>query len=74
MAHPTDIPTVIKIIKNLKNTSTYGFDNIPCKYIKDTTEIIAPHITTIVNRSILDGIVPDIWKTSNVIPLQKKRW
>ena len=31
---PTDIPTVINIIKNLKNTNSYGKDEILYKYIK----------------------------------------
>ena len=44
---PTDIPTVINIIKNLKNTSSYGVDDIPCKCIKDTNEITAPYIIII---------------------------
>ena len=55
---PTGIPTVINIIKNLKNISLY-VNKIPCKYINKANEITAPYITVIVNTSILTGIVPD---------------
>ena len=48
-SQPTDTPTVINIIKNLKNTSSYIVDYIPYKYKKDVKEIIAPYITIIVN-------------------------
>ena len=46
-SQPTDIPTVINVIKNLKNTNSYGKDEIPYKYIKDANEIIAPYITVV---------------------------
>ena len=46
-SQPTDTPTVINIIKNLKNTNSYGNDEISYKYIKDANEIIAPYITVV---------------------------
>ena len=69
---PIDIPTVINIIKNLKNTNSYGKDKILYKYMKDVNEIIAPYITISVNTSIVTGIVPDLWKMTIVMPLHKK--
>ena len=71
-AQPTYIPTVINTIRNLKNTNSYGNDEISYKYIKDANEIIVPYITFIVNISIVTSIVPNIWKTAIVIPLHKK--
>ena len=54
-----DTPTVIKIVKSLKNTNSYGIDEIPCKYIKDAIEVVAPYITVIVNTSIVISEVPE---------------
>ena len=71
---PTNIPTKINIliIKNLKNTSSYGNDEIAYKYIKDANVIIAPYVTVIFKTSIVTGIVPDLWKMAIIIPLYKK--
>ena len=68
---PTDIPTVINIINILINTSSYGNEKIPCKYIKDANEIIALYITVIGNTSIVTGIVPEQLEMEIVIPLHK---
>ena len=55
------------IIKKLKNTSSFSVDGIPCKYIRDASNILAPCITIIINTSIVTSIVPDIMKMAIVI-------
>jgi len=63
---------VTQTIKNLKNSSSMGIDNIKTLYLKDSVETITPFLTDIINKSISTNKVPDIWKTALVIPIYKK--
>lgn len=63
---------VRKIIKKLKNTNSTGSDTISTKIIKEAREVLVEPITCIVNKSILSGIFPDMWKLAKVVPLLKK--
>lgn len=67
----TDKNNVIKIIKNMKNTSSKGHDNISIKIIKDNIEQLAGPITNIINKSIITATVPALMKISKIIPIYK---
>ena len=62
---------IVKIIKNLKNSSASGVDYIDTRTIKLVADIIAPSLTHIINLSILTSTFPNIWKYAKVIPLLK---
>ena len=55
---------------SLKVNKAAGLDKIP-RLLKDTEVELAPSITYLVNKSISDGIVPDLWKVARVTPLHK---
>lgn len=69
---PVTIDTVILMVKQLKNSNSFGSDGIPTRFLKDSLFMIAFYITIIVNTSIVTGIYPSIWKYSHVIPQLKK--
>ena len=62
---------VLKIIKNLKNSSATGVDYIDTKSIKLIADILAPALTHVINLSIQSSTFPTIWKWAKVVPLLK---
>ena len=48
-----------------------GPDGIPNWILHDLAPFISKPITAIYNASIVDGIFPDVWKQSNVVPVLK---
>ena len=63
--------TVQRILHSLKVNRAAGLDNIPARLLKDAEMELAPSITYLVNKSISDGIVPDLWKVARVTHLHK---
>ena len=56
----------------LDTNKASGPDLISNKMIKNVSEAIAIPLCIIFNRSLFEGIFPDIWKLSNLVPLFKK--
>ena len=48
-----------------------GPDNVPCRILKEFAYKLAEPVTTIFNASLASGIVPAIWKDSNITPIPK---
>ena len=48
-----------------------GFVSIPTRLIKDAKCIISPHLTRIINASLISGKYPDLLKVAKVTPLHK---
>jgi len=64
--------TVIKVIDSLKPNSTRGIDNISNNLLKHLKNELAPSLTKLINKSLDDGIFPDLLKVAKVTPLFKK--
>ena len=62
----------LKQLRGLKTGKAVGLDNIPPRLLKDSACIVATPLTTIINASLRQGIVPDDWKSARVTPLFKK--
>ena len=62
---------VLKIIKDLKNSSASGVDYIDTKTVKLVADVIAPTLKHIINLSILTSTFPKVWKYAKVVPLLK---
>ena len=60
------------IVRNLKNSSSTGMDDMGTSVIKLALPHILPAITHIINLSIETLTFPDTWKVAKVIPLHKK--
>ena len=69
---PATVETVILTLQHLNNSSAYGSDGIPTRFIKDSLLIIAYYVTVIINTSIVTGFYPSLWKYPFIAPLLKK--
>ena len=63
----------IRIIKNLKLSSSNGHDGISSELLKLISDDISRCITLIINQSLMSGIFPDKLKIAKVTPIYKKK-
>ena len=62
----------IRIIKNIKLSSSNGHDGISSELLKLISDDISKCITLIINQSLMSGIFPDKLKIAKVTPIYKK--
>ena len=55
------------------NATRAGPDNIPMKVIKNNIDILCPVLTNLCNKSLANGIFPNIHKIGEIIPLFKSK-
>ena len=58
-------------LSNLNVNKSTGLDSIGPRILKMSTDIIAPSLLFIVNKSITSGKFPSVWKEAKVKPLYK---
>ena len=63
---------VSAVMKNLKDKSSYGSDNIPIKVLRDAHEILVRPYHRLLNKIYEQNTIPEQWKTSRILPLYKK--
>lgn len=68
--HTVDCNTVLNIIKSI-STNAQGVDGISLDMLMLTLPRTLPILTSIINKSIQSGVVPDIWKEAIVKPIPK---
>ena len=68
----TNSNEVSKLISNLKNKKSSGFDEISAKFLKLCSPYISTPLANIINVSISKGVYPDLLKTARVTPIYKK--
>ena len=68
---PVNHEIVRTILNSLKVNKAAGLDKISARMIKDAEYELAPSITYLVNKSIMDGIVPALWKIARITPVYK---
>ena len=62
----------MKIIKSLNVNKAHGHDDVSIGMIKLCGQSIVKPLLIIFKNCIDNGIFPDIWKKSNIIPVHKK--
>ena len=62
---------VCRIVMNFKPKSSSGIDNISNNLLKDLISVIKSPLCTIINRSLEDGIFPNLLKIVKILPLHK---
>ena len=62
---------ILKIIKYLYDTKGHGHNDISVRMIKLCGQFIVKPLSILL-KMIDNGIFPDIWKKSNIIPVHKK--
>ena len=60
------------VLEALDVTKATGSDGIPARLLKETSEVIAPSLCCLFNKSLNTGTLPDEWKLANVVPVHKK--
>ncbi len=63
---------IIKVIGQMKNSSSSGHDGISINYIKDCAVQIASVLKFIYDKVSLFAVMPSQWKLAKIIPLHKK--
>ena len=70
--YKTDDSSILKIINELPNKTSTGFDDLSMRLIKLIKSEIIPSLTCIFTQSLHTGIFPDKLKIAKVIPIYKK--
>ena len=69
---PVSFAEFHKIIKNIKNGNSVGYDELSTNLLKSIAGVIFEPLVHIFNLSINSGIFPSRWKIARVIPLYKQ--
>ena len=70
--YPISEEEVITAIKSLKNSNSLDVYDLNAKIIKSIVDIIAAPLTELFNICIMQGVFPDTFKYSRVVPVFKK--
>ena len=62
----------VNILHSLDSSKSTGLHQIPIKFLKLVTTVVAPILTDMFNCCIQEGTYPDIIKTAQIIPIYKK--
>ena len=62
---------IVKELTSLRNDTSTGSDEIPTKFIKLISDVIASPFTDIINTMIETSTFPHQWKTPRVVPIPK---
>ena len=63
---------ILKMIRTLHVNKAYGCDDISIGMIKICDQSIVQPLSLIYRNCLNTGTFPDIWKTSNIVPVHKK--
>lgn len=63
---------VFKLLKSLDLNKSAGPDTIPAQFLVNCAKELSSPVTLLFQRSLREGIVPDIWKRAYITPIHKK--
>lgn len=63
---------ILKLVKNLRNNSAPGDDELQTKLLKNIIPYILTPLTHIINLSLSKGVFPTCYKNSIIVPIHKK--
>ena len=63
---------VKKKLDKLKPESAPGPDGVTAHFLKNYSAHIAPALAILYNKSMEEGVLPDVWRLANVTPIYKK--
>ena len=70
---PTDPTEILRTINSLKAKQNTGPDNSSSYLIKQIKSPLSSPVSLLINKSIEDGVVSDVFKTAKVIPIYKSK-
>ena len=63
---------VMSLLKSLDTSKATGPDGISAKMLKETAISVTPSLTKLIQISLEQNKVPQLWKQAHVLPLYKK--
>ena len=63
-----DVVAAVRLLPDKQSMS----DALPTRLLKDRTEVLAPFLVELFNRSMQHGFVPTMFKSAYITPLLKK--
>jgi len=69
--YTVEIEEVRSLLSKVKLNKSLEPDGISHKILKELASYLAPPVTSIINSSLYQGIVPDQWKISRITPVPK---
>ena len=66
-----DLTTTLQALRKVKTNKATGPDNVPAWILTNHANILAGPLSAIFNSSLREGIIPDTWKSANVIAVPK---
>ena len=70
---PTNNLEIDRIISSLQSKTSHGHDGLTNKLLKELKPALIPPLCILFNMSLTNGIFPDIYKKSDVVPLHKSK-
>ncbi len=58
-------------LNKVKTNKATGPDGIPAWILKEFSVILPKPLAAIFNSSLREGVLPDLWKSANILPLPK---
>ena len=71
--HQTSTHEITKIIKNLKNSKSVGWDNNPANILKINVMTLAPILSNLINKSLAQGLFSQSLKRAKILPIFKSK-
>ena len=68
---PTTPKEISDLIKTFKNSKSLGPNSIPTNISKEIHETISISLSTLINKSFLTGVFPNMCKIATVVPIFK---
>lgn len=68
---PSDPGEIISLLKSFSPKKSTGHDGISMRFLKQIGQELADPLSLLINRSLAEGIVPDLMKTAKIVPVHK---
>ena len=62
---------VLELLKGVNSSKSASADGIHPRFIKETAETLAIPVFILLNKSLSEGCLPDIFKKANITPIHK---
>ena len=67
------VDDTVSALRKVKTNKSTGPDNIPAWLLKEHADCLAAPLASIFNCSLREGVLPNVWKSANIIPLPKTK-
>ena len=68
---PATLPELSAALGRMSGSRAVGCDGVSLQLIERCFAVIGPHVLRVINRSLVTGKVPKIWKHAKIIPIHK---